>query len=56
LKGNTVHSHHDHRIAMALAVAALNAENETIIEDAEAVGKSWPDFFEKMKELGANIV
>jgi 3-phosphoshikimate 1-carboxyvinyltransferase len=56
LKGNRVSSHHDHRIAMALAIAALNCDGEVIIEDSEAVGKSWPDFFEKMKGLGAHII
>jgi len=55
LRGNVVSSHHDHRIAMALAVAAINAESDVIIEDSEAVGKSWPDFFEKMKDLGMNL-
>jgi 3-phosphoshikimate 1-carboxyvinyltransferase len=52
LKGNKVNSHNDHRIAMALAVAALNADGDVIIENAEAVGKSWPDFFERMKDIG----
>ncbi len=51
LKGATVHSHHDHRIAMACAVAALNATGETIIEEAEAINKSYPDFYEHMKQL-----
>ena len=46
VKGANVHSHHDHRIAMACAVAALKAEGETIIEEAEAVNKSYPDFYE----------
>src|SRR5687768_685895 len=41
--GATVHSHHDHRIAMACAVAALQTEGETIILDAEAINKSYPD-------------
>lgn len=55
LKGATVHSHHDHRIAMACAVAALNADGETLIEEAEAINKSYPDFYEHIKSLGANI-
>jgi 3-phosphoshikimate 1-carboxyvinyltransferase len=55
LKGNTVHSHHDHRIAMACAVAALKAEGETIIEEADAVNKSYPDFYRDLKSLHANI-
>jgi 3-phosphoshikimate 1-carboxyvinyltransferase len=56
LKGNKVNSHNDHRIAMALAVAALNTEGNVIIENAEAVGKSWPDFFERMKEIGMIVI
>ncbi len=55
LKGTTVHSHHDHRIAMACAVAALNADGETIIEEAEAINKSYPDFYEHIKQLGGTL-
>ncbi|MEO7306215.1 MAG: 3-phosphoshikimate 1-carboxyvinyltransferase [Ferruginibacter sp.] len=55
LKGATVHSHHDHRIAMACAVAALQADGETIIEDAEAVNKSYPGFYEDLKLMNADV-
>ena len=55
-KGAVVHSRHDHRIAMACAVAALKAEGETTIEEANAVGKSYPNFYEHMTSLGATIV
>lgn len=55
LKGAAVHSHHDHRIAMACAVAALQAEGETSIESAEAINKSYPDFFWHLKKLGADV-
>lgn len=55
VKGAIVHSRHDHRIAMACAVAALRAEGDTIIEDAEAVNKSYPDFYEHLKALGAKV-
>ena len=55
VKGADIHSHHDHRIAMACAVAALGANSETIIEEAEAVNKSYPDFYEDLKSLGANV-
>ncbi len=55
VKGAKVHSHHDHRIAMACAVAALNAEGETVIEEAWAVKKSYPDFFYDLKSLGASV-
>lgn len=55
VKGAIVHSHHDHRIAMACAVAALKADGETIIEEAGAVKKSYPDFYNDLKSLGADV-
>jgi 3-phosphoshikimate 1-carboxyvinyltransferase len=55
VKGATVHSNHDHRIAMACAVAALKSQGETIIEKADAVNKSYPGFYEDLKMVGANV-
>lgn len=55
LKGATVHSRHDHRIAMACAVAAIKAEGETVIEEAEAVNKSYPNFYEDLQLLNAAV-
>ncbi len=55
VKGALVHSHHDHRIAMACTVAGLRAEGETVTQDAEAINKSYPDFYEHLKMLGANV-
>lgn len=55
LNGAKVHSHHDHRIAMAAAVAALGATGEVMIEEAEAINKSYPDFYEHLKALGTFI-
>lgn len=51
IKGANVHSHHDHRIAMACAVAALKADGETTIDGAEAVNKSYPDFWQHLAQL-----
>jgi 3-phosphoshikimate 1-carboxyvinyltransferase len=51
----TVHSHHDHRIAMMCAVLALKANGETTIEEAEAVNKSYPDFYKHLQQLGASV-
>lgn len=51
-----VRSHHDHRIAMACAVAALKANGEVIIEEAEAVNKSYPDFYNHLQQLGATVI
>lgn len=51
--GAVVYSHHDHRIAMACAVAALWANGQTIIHEAEAINKSYPDFYDHLKRLNA---
>jgi 3-phosphoshikimate 1-carboxyvinyltransferase len=55
VKGADVHSHHDHRIAMACAVAGLKADSEMVIEEAQAVKKSYPDFWNDLKTLGASV-
>lgn len=47
--------HNDHRVVMALTVAALAAGVPAVIDGAEAVRKSWPDFFADIRTLGANI-
>ena len=46
IRGGEISSHNDHRIAMAGAVAALNAEGPVTIEGAEAVEKSYPAFWD----------
>jgi len=51
LSGAICQSYHDHRIAMSLAIAALRAEGETIIEDAETIDVSFPSFNDIIKEL-----
>lgn len=51
LHGATVASNGDHRIAMALAIAALAASGPTTIEDAAAVAVSYPDFFTHLREV-----
>jgi 3-phosphoshikimate 1-carboxyvinyltransferase len=56
LKGTIAHSHHDHRIAMACAVAALKADGVTTIEDAEAINKSYPNFYQHLTQLGATVI
>ena len=56
IAGATVHSHGDHRIAMACAVAALCANDEVVIEHAEAINKSYPLFFDHLKKLGATVL
>ncbi len=56
LHGTAIDPHNDHRIAMACAVAALAAEGETIIQNAECVRKSYPQFFTHLKQIGADLV
>ena len=46
LSGAHCESHGDHRIAMALATAALFAADKTVIDGADAVDESFPEFFE----------
>ena len=48
-------SHGDHRIAMSLAICALRADGNSVIEDAGAVQKSYPGFFDDLRSLGASI-
>ncbi|MCM8764300.1 MAG: 3-phosphoshikimate 1-carboxyvinyltransferase, partial [Candidatus Omnitrophica bacterium] len=55
LKGALVDGHKDHRVVMALTLAGLIAEGETIITTAEAISITFPEFFEAMKGIGANI-
>jgi 3-phosphoshikimate 1-carboxyvinyltransferase len=51
LKGAPVHSYGDHRLAMALAVAALVAEGPTTIDDVECVSTSFPTFWTLLDRL-----
>ena len=54
-KGAVLESYGDHRIAMALAVAGLAAEGETIIRGAECAAVTYPAFFKAFKALGADF-
>ena len=51
LTGGTVHAKHDHRLAMAFAIAALGATGLTHIEGADAVAVSYPSFFDDLNVL-----
>jgi 3-phosphoshikimate 1-carboxyvinyltransferase len=55
IKGAQVHSHNDHRIAMACAVAALTADGPVVIDNAEAINKSYPEFYDHLELLGAHV-
>lgn len=49
LRGTRCNSHGDHRLAMALAIAGLLADSETIIEGSECVDISYPGFWEHLR-------
>jgi 3-phosphoshikimate 1-carboxyvinyltransferase len=51
LHGAEIEPHGDHRIAMAFAVAALGAEGDTTIRDAECAGVSYPTFYEDLERV-----
>ena len=51
LHGATIDSGHDHRIAMAFAIAALRATGDTEIQGAEAASISFPEFFDWLDDL-----
>ncbi len=53
LSGAVVSSGGDHRMAMAVAVAGLAAEGETIVEDAECIATSFPGFADAVNELAS---
>jgi 3-phosphoshikimate 1-carboxyvinyltransferase len=49
--GGVAHAHEDHRIAMALAIAALAGTGPSTIEGAEAVAISYPGFYDTLERL-----
>jgi 3-phosphoshikimate 1-carboxyvinyltransferase len=51
LRGASVKSHHDHRLAMALAIAALIADGETEITAADSVVISYPTFWDELARI-----
>ncbi len=51
LHGATINAGGDHRIAMAFSVAALRAEGETLIQGAESVSISFPEFFDLLDRV-----
>lgn len=55
VKNHTMNSHHDHRIAMAAAVGALTADFEISIRNADAINKSYPEFYKHIATLGAKV-
>jgi len=56
LHGASVHGHGDHRVVMALAVAGLAAKGQTIIDTAESMNITFPDFAQLMQDIGGRMV
>ena len=55
IRGVTAHSHDDHRIAMALAVAGLVADGEMRIEEAGAADISYPSFWRDLSTISGAV-
>ncbi len=55
LKGGEVPDFNDHRIPMAMAIAAVRSESPVIIRGAQSVSKSYPDFWEVYEDIGGII-
>jgi 3-phosphoshikimate 1-carboxyvinyltransferase len=53
-RGVTLQSHQDHRICMALSIAALISDNITIT-DVECISESYPAFFDDIKSIGGHV-
>jgi 3-phosphoshikimate 1-carboxyvinyltransferase len=51
LHGAEIHPGGDHRIAMAFAVAALAADGETVIHNADCASVSFPEFFTLLEQV-----
>jgi 3-phosphoshikimate 1-carboxyvinyltransferase len=55
VKGGCLQPHGDHRLAMSLAVAGLAAQAPVIVQDAEIIRESFPEFIETLQALGARL-
>jgi 3-phosphoshikimate 1-carboxyvinyltransferase len=55
IEGTRVHGYNDHRMVMALALAGMACDGETVIDTAESVKITYPTFVEDMKALGADM-
>lgn len=55
LRGAHLQAHEDHRIAMALSVAALGAQSSSTLEGVNAIKKTYPSFIQEFQKLGAQF-
>jgi 3-phosphoshikimate 1-carboxyvinyltransferase len=56
LRGAEIETAGDHRLAMAFAIAGLAAEGHTVIQDAECVAVSYPEFWSEFERLAPGVV
>ena len=54
--GVTVDGHSDHRLLMALSIVALRSHRGLTLSGVEHIAKSYPDFFDELRQMGANTV
>ncbi len=55
LTGAIIDPHDDHRIAMACAIAGLVASGPTLIKNIDCISKSYPNYVQDLKSVGAEI-
>jgi 3-phosphoshikimate 1-carboxyvinyltransferase len=55
LVGGELDSKHDHRVAMACAIASIGAKGDSALHNAEAISKSYPEFFQDLTTLGVEL-
>jgi len=55
LEGAELDSHHDHRMGLALSVAALKAKGESVVRGVSCFRKTFPHFKKQFALLGAKI-
>jgi len=55
LRAAALNGHHDHRVVMALSIAGMKTGGETVIDTAEAVSVTYPDYINTMSQLGAKF-
>ncbi len=53
--GVTIDAHYDHRVIMALSIVGLRAKAPIRIQDAHHVAKSYPQYFDHIRSLGAKV-
>ena len=53
--GVEIHGHNDHRIVMAMTIFGLCAQSPCIIDDAQAITKSYPNFFQDIQAIGGKV-